>query len=1583
MPEMINPYIAGAPVVETRMFFGREDVFDWIQNSLTGRYADHTLVIHGQRRVGKTSVLKQLGNRLPKKYIPVFFDLQGRTHTTLDHFLWWLAREIVRVLKQERDITFPVPEKEAFTQDIEYFEHRFLPDLRTVLGGNALLLTFDEFDNLEESEIKEELAIPLIDYLRRLMGQEGLNFIFSIGSSGRKLENMQASYTQFFKTALYKKISFLSRDQSAGLITHPVEGLLTYSPQAVGRIYDITSGHPYFTQLICHELFSACQQTGELSIQEKDVEAVLEDVVERGTVNLKFVWDEASDIEKWGLASLAHLEGKTDTPALANFLRKQRLRFSEPDLTSGLLRLREKDILTKENRFVIYLLKLWLKKNRPIEQVREELTEVNPIANRYIEIGMEFQAGGQFEKAIENFREALAIAPEHVQAQVNIALAYMGQKLYDKAVVEFEKALAMDDEDVSARSGLCEAHLALGDAAMTRGRTKEATLSYQRVLTINAEHLEARQRMAELSRQRAEKALTDGKDEEALSAFAEALKFTPEDGALIARSEKVRAEKNAKVLTGQVARSDKEASAHNWDKAFAALNDALLIAPGDESILKKIKAIQEKQLRGRLDAILAKVEAAEKVNRWDTAIAALNEYLQLKPDDTAIQKRLADMLEAKHASWLTATLARVDQAAAAQNWDEALTTLNEALRLEPDNAEMQAKAVQVHAARRSAELNLMLRRADQAAGAGRWDEAINVLNDGLASDPENETLQTKLAEARKAKREARLQAALRFADSAAQAGKWEAAVASLNEVLANEPDNADFQKKLAEVRLREHASQWDAARLQAEGLRDTGRFEDALQVWRAYLFLHPEDRERVEAEIRQVAQALELLDLYTNAGTAIAARDFDGAIRLLKDIIIRDENYKDASRLLTKAIESRRTAPRQKQDKPRQKPERILKPRSPGEPKTGGRRIWIGGLLGLLILGIGGGLFWLGKNGLFAAPAPTGTATRAAPTLTPTPTLDPELQAALDTIQNEEPLYQTNFDDWDSDDTGRNAAIVNGKLILTSEDENGATLGLNAYSSDSYAVEFELSILGDSSSGSHCVYEAANNAQFGEESWRSFSAEFHLGEDSAALSIFDPQLQEQPRIATAPYDKTKSNVFTLVVLGDRITAFINGQLAYTAQDPAGSAVYFQHSLSAYNQVTCEFEHFKYWDLREMDSAVKIALATIQNEAPFYQYSFDSLAFVGEGGNVREENGKLIVTSENQGFAVAHLRHNSSSLDKFAVEFDLRILESSPEGSCVYATSDLVESGNTDVWANFFSNGQASLNYQHPDLSEVIAVSENTFDFSKSSTVRMIILGDQVATFVNGQMAYTTRYPGLSTVYIYHGLYATNTIACEYDNFKLWDLSGVDFSAATTTTVPTSSFASILTSITDKAPNYEDDFSNLTSGWPTDRNSTGNEYGYQDGSYLISAKNICYSVDLPTYRVFSDFILEMDARFINLGEGTASIFFRNNDTAHYGANISPLGWVNFHKNVNGVHIPLLETEVPESSFQPWNTPNHLTLVARQNRMAIYINGELVIALADTSSSQGTLSFGVCDDNDDNPLQALIDNLKIWDITDLSP
>ncbi len=752
MSELVNPYIAGAPVVEARMFFGREDVFEWIQNSLTGRYADHILVIHGQRRVGKTSVLKQLGNRLPEKYIPVFFDLQGRTHTTIDRFLWWLAREIVRVLKQERDITIPPPEKEVFATDAEYFEHRFLPELRTAIGDHTLLLTFDEFDNLEESEVKEELARPLIDYLRRLMGESGLNFIFSIGSSGRKLENMQATYTEFFKTALYKKISFLNQVQTAGLVTRPVEGLLEYEPEAVKRIYGITSGHPYFTQLTCHELFSLCQRTGELRIRETDVEAVLDDVVERGTVNLKFTWDEASDIERWSLAALAHEKVPMDNHSLAEYLRKQRVRFSEPDLISGVLHLREKDILTEQNQFVIHLLRLWLQKNRTMEQVREELTEVNPIANRYIEIGMEFQDAGQYDRAIENFREALNVAPDHIQAQVNIALAYQAQGMLDQAVLEFGKALAMDDEDVSARSGLCSTHLALGDAAMAKNRYKDAITSYQKVLNINTEHTEARQRMAEINRQRAEKAMTDGRDEEALAAFAEALKFTPEDEALSQRYEQAKVEKRTKVVASLLAKAEKEQSARNWDTALSILQNALEIDPQNEKVQKRLETIREEQRKAGLAAILARADRARQAGRWGLVIAALEEYL------------------------------------------------------------------------------------------------------------------------------------------------------------AQEPRDANIQARIVEARQKLTEAQADEARTRAISLTRQERFEEALVAWDEYRKINPADEQTVQVEIEKIRKAQALANTYGEAQSAFTKKNYDRAVALFKEIVVQDENYRDASRRMAEAIELRRTA---------------------------------------------------------------------------------------------------------------------------------------------------------------------------------------------------------------------------------------------------------------------------------------------------------------------------------------------------------------------------------------------------------------------------------------------------------------------------------------------------------------------------------------------------------------------------------------------------------------------------------------------------------------------------------------------------
>ncbi len=49
-----------------------------------------------------------------------------------------------------------------------------------------------------------------------------------------------------------------------------------------------------------------------------------------------------------------------DLAALEKFLKNQKVRFIHQNLESAVLRLREKDVLASSNRFVIYLMKLWL-----------------------------------------------------------------------------------------------------------------------------------------------------------------------------------------------------------------------------------------------------------------------------------------------------------------------------------------------------------------------------------------------------------------------------------------------------------------------------------------------------------------------------------------------------------------------------------------------------------------------------------------------------------------------------------------------------------------------------------------------------------------------------------------------------------------------------------------------------------------------------------------------------------------------------------------------------------------------------------------------------------------------------------------------------------------------------------------------------------------------------------------------------------------------------------------------------------------------------------------------------------------------
>ena len=88
----LNPYIAGNPIAGEQGFFGREDVLRQVERSFSAT-GQNAVVIFGQRRIGKTSVLLQLQRRLdPSRFVVVYQDLMDKATKPLGEVMGELAR---------------------------------------------------------------------------------------------------------------------------------------------------------------------------------------------------------------------------------------------------------------------------------------------------------------------------------------------------------------------------------------------------------------------------------------------------------------------------------------------------------------------------------------------------------------------------------------------------------------------------------------------------------------------------------------------------------------------------------------------------------------------------------------------------------------------------------------------------------------------------------------------------------------------------------------------------------------------------------------------------------------------------------------------------------------------------------------------------------------------------------------------------------------------------------------------------------------------------------------------------------------------------------------------------------------------------------------------------------------------------------------------------------------------------------------------------------------------------------------------------------------------------------------------------
>ncbi|MCP2730521.1 ABC transporter substrate-binding protein [Limnofasciculus baicalensis] len=384
-----NPYIIGRPIDEPEKFFGRERLFHFIEDNL--RQGVKFILLHGQRRIGKSSVLRNIPHFVGSdEFVFVPFDLEFYSQEPLSSILVALAQDIIEHLELDADkIRLPsVAELEA---EPYIFSSQFLPKVYEALGEKNLVLLLDEFDLLGI-----DYSVPVFEdffpYLQSILELD--NKLFIIPFVGRQSLDMP-NLLSLVKGVPCQEIGLLDELSAKRLITKPAEGVLNYETEAIKAILELSAGHPYFTQVIGFAIFGRARDLEKWQVSREDVESIVDKAIESAEAGLAWFWDGLSSTEKVVFSSVAEaqkiaIEKADKVPQDSLNLLKKYGVYPKDSLVKAVKQLVEFGFLDDTGRRVkIELVRRWLVQRHPLRQELEkvkklEKSESNEANNIYI-----------------------------------------------------------------------------------------------------------------------------------------------------------------------------------------------------------------------------------------------------------------------------------------------------------------------------------------------------------------------------------------------------------------------------------------------------------------------------------------------------------------------------------------------------------------------------------------------------------------------------------------------------------------------------------------------------------------------------------------------------------------------------------------------------------------------------------------------------------------------------------------------------------------------------------------------------------------------------------------------------------------------------------------------------------------------------------------------------------------------------------------------------------------------------------------------------------------------------------------------
>lgn len=266
-----NPYIAGAPVLDDDMFYGREKLTARMLSTLHR----NSLMITGERRIGKTTFLHHLKRVLAEddagewRFFPVFVDLQGVPEQAFFHAL---MAEVVDALDLSpataRTLRF-APEPEGYdARDFAHDLQHVIAELKTRTDRRVrLALLIDEVDVL--NEYSESVNQRLRGIFMKSFSENLVAVMSGVGIRRRWKSEVSPWYNFFDEIELAP----FSREEAEALVREPVAGVFRWRPEAVERVLELSRLKPYLVQKLCVHAVNHMLDARRSTIRLEDVEA--------------------------------------------------------------------------------------------------------------------------------------------------------------------------------------------------------------------------------------------------------------------------------------------------------------------------------------------------------------------------------------------------------------------------------------------------------------------------------------------------------------------------------------------------------------------------------------------------------------------------------------------------------------------------------------------------------------------------------------------------------------------------------------------------------------------------------------------------------------------------------------------------------------------------------------------------------------------------------------------------------------------------------------------------------------------------------------------------------------------------------------------------------------------------------------------------------------------------------------------------------------------------------------------------------------------------------------------------------------